>query len=233
MKKIIIVILLMFSIFSTSSLTYASSDIVGPEVIYKDKNKVLSLSQIKALYTSQNGAITVEEDLYTGNGDKSGIYTITFSDTVELKTIQVSVRTIGDIIAATQTNDVITIHVHKNQPLSQLGIIQVLENIQYITRTSQTEIYILSDTYKDNRDAPGNYVFEFHLADTSGFEDTYLVNIKVTNTDKLLPDILLDDPTPNFFESKFFNTMLLLACIGLALLIIMKTHKRFKIRKRG
>jgi hypothetical protein len=231
MKKILVLLLISMSFAFNIS---AANEIVGPDVIYKPTDKVLTLSGIKALYSTQEeGDIEVIEDNYTGFGDKPGIYTIVLGVGAFEKEIQVSVRNIGNVVAVTRVVDDYTIHMFKNQSLTVNGIIDVLQNIQLITVTSTTEITILTNTYTDNMDAPGTYVFEFHLANTAGFEQTYEVNIKVSNSEKLLPDIVVNDRSTEFWNNLwlFFQPVAVIGLIGMFLLVILKVKKRVKGRR--
>ena len=197
MKKTILFILTILIMISlTVSKTYALNEIVGPDVIYKESTKVLTASQIVALYESEFGAIEILEDNYTGYGDVPGIYTMTLGveGTSYVKSIDISVRNeIGNVIAVTKTGEDYMIHLNKNTTLTQNNIINVLVNVQYIQVSSTTEISILTNTYTANATAPGDYLFEFHLANTAGFEQTYEIQLRVTNTEKLLPDIVIEE----------------------------------------
>ncbi len=238
MKKILILILLLLPLLLlTPGKIYGAEEINGPDVIYKQSDKVLTMTTIKSLYSYDTGTIEVLEDNYTGYGNISGIYDVKLgvASTAFTKDIQISVRkTIGDVIAVTQINDAYTIHMYKNKSLTLNEVVKVLENVQYIVVTSTTEIQILTDTYTDNYDSPGLYVFEFYLANTSGFESEYTVNIKVNNSEKLLPDILVvDDRTAFWSNLGSIATILASGAILLvALLFVMKYSNKRK-GKRG
>lgn len=236
MKKLLLLInlILLFTLI-TLPTSAAEGDIVGPDVIYKESDRVLTLSTILPLYSSTLGDVEVAIDNFTGYGDTPGIYTIglrVVDNPSVTKTIEVSVRnTIGNVIAVTSTGDEYTIILHKNFILTQNDIVDVLVNVQMITYTSTTEIFILTDTYSDNRESPGTYVFEFHLANAAGFEQVYLVNIQVNNTEKLLPDIVevkLD------FTDVILNTVYILgglAALVTVLLGIKKLSRKARQRK--
>lgn len=236
MKKLLILFNLIFAIILLSPFSYAAEgDIVGPDVIYKESDRVLTLSTILPLYSSTLGEIEVLNDNYTGFGDVPGIYTVELGvdGQVITKTIEVSVRsTIGEVIAVTQTLEEYTIILHKNFLLTQNDIIDVLVNVQMITYTSTTEIYILTDTYKDNRDAPGTYVFEFYIADASGNEDTLTINIQVNDTEKLLPDIVEVSDSTQFWHDVFMFSVYVLAAV-VAIILVRQFSKRRRGFKRG
>lgn len=240
MKRLIIVILLMFSIMILLTPEAKASDpptIEGPEVIYKQANRVLTISTILPLYTSTAGDVIVLSDAYTGNGNIPGIYAIKLGvegEEVE-KNIQVSVRNlIGNVIAVSKKNDIITIHLHKSQELTPQAIIQVLVNIQFISVNSTTEIAILTNTYSDNSNAPGTYVFEFHLATTAGTEETHEINLQVNNSEQLIPDVTIEKVPlidwPNLWDKvkefvvtiAYFAAMMFVVFIGFKIVYMKK-----------
>jgi hypothetical protein len=236
LKKIIILLVLLGTLPFLKLNTYASEEdvIVGPDVIYKEASRVLTLSTILPLYESIAGNVTVKTDNYTGFGDKPGIYQInlTVDDTI-FKMVDISVRQkIGNVIAVTQTDDQYRIILHKNNILTNNDIIDVLVNVQMITYTSTTEIFILTDTYTENNESPGLYAFEFHLANAAGYEETFIVEIQVNNTEKLTPDIQVERMN---YQQLILNTLYTLGSIALfigALYLIAKLNKRAK-RKGG
>lgn len=237
MKKIIIFILMIFTSLSLGIQTYASEgEIIGPDIIYKQHDKVLTMSTIKSLYSSSE-AITVTLDEYTGYGNIPGIYDVTFTAGTQTKDVLISVRqTLGNVIAVTLQNEEYTIHVYKNVTLSPQDIIDVLVRINYITVTSTTHISSLTNTYTENASAPGNYVFEFRIATTSGYEDIYQVKLRVTNTEELTPDILIQPPIrTNVFVMIFTleNVLIFIVfCISIYL-VLNHLSKKNKTQNRG
>lgn len=239
MKKIVFLIILMLMAFlSLVKPVYALDEIVGPDVIYKSSRSVLTMTTIKALYSSSEGDIEVLTDGYTGFGNIPGIYEVTLGveSTAYQKSIDVSVRnTIGSVIAVTSTFDEYTIHMHKNLTLTPNDIIDTLVNVQMIEYTSTTEIQILTDTYSDNANAPGLYTFEFYIADTAGNEDTHLIYLKVNNTDKLLPDIVYEDPSDLTWlkDALYIVGTILAIFVSFILILKFSKHSKRSKRKRG
>lgn len=199
MKKLIIMLIGFSALIAPMSLTYAvGEEITGPDVVFKQADKILTITNILDLYSSELGDIEVTSDAYTGHGDVPGNYAVTLgvAETEVTKEISVNVRqTIGPVIAVTVTAGAYEIILHKNTTLTANQIIDVLINVQYIVVTSSTQITVLTNTYTANASAPGNYTFEFYLATTSGVEETYLVTLQVNDTETLNPDIVLDEPT--------------------------------------
>jgi hypothetical protein len=198
MKKLIIMLIGFSALIAPMSMTYAvGEEITGPDVVFKQADKILTITNILDLYSSELGEIEVTSDAYTGYGDVPGNYAVTLavSETEVTKDISVNVRqTIGPVIAVTVTAGSYEIILHKNTTLTANQIIDVLINVQYIVVTSSTQITVLTNTYTANASAPGNYTFEFYLATTSGVEETYLVTLQVNDTETLNPDIVLDEP---------------------------------------
>jgi hypothetical protein len=237
MKKIIILILMILASLTLSVKTYAAEgDIIGPDVIYKQHDKVLTMSTIKALYSSSE-AITVTQDEYTGYGNIPGLYDVTLTAGEQTKDIVISVRqTLGNVIAVTLQNEEYTIHVYKNVTLSPQDIIDVLVRINYITVTSTTHISSLTNTYTENASAPGNYIFEFRIATTSGYEDIYQVRLRVTNTEELTPEIVIQPPIrANIFVMVFtFENVLIFLMLCVSFYIAYKYFsKKKKTQNRG
>jgi len=236
MKKILILLnLILFVLLLAFPVHAAEGDIVGPDVIYKESERVLTLSTILPLYSSSLGDVEVLDDNFTGFGDIPGIYTIQLGvvdQPLITKTIEVSVRnTIGNVIAVTETDDVYTIILHKNYILTSNAIVDILVNVQMIEYTSTTEIFILTDTYKDNQESPGTYTFEFHLANAAGFEEVYLVYLQVNNTEKLLPDIVETKVNiGDVFVNIFYVTASLAALVAV-LYGIKRLSRKAKARK--
>lgn len=224
MKRLILALLIVIVAFlATFQKVYAyEGSIEGPEVIFKDKNRILTMSEIRGMYSSLNGPITVTEDGdgYTGHGDIPGIYTIELTDGVELREIKISVRnTIGPITAVSMVNDQYTIHVYKSTILTNQDIVTIMERINVIQRTSSTVINILSNTYAENANAPGIYSFEFRIATASGIEQIHTVKIMVSNSNELTPDIEL--PKTETGNTKFIKTLSnILEITGYAVVII-------------
>jgi len=205
LRKLSLIIFLSLLLFSIKApISYATTDtITGPEIVFKQADKILTITQILALYESELGEVSVESDDYTGNGDVPGNYAVTLGVEDETKTISINVRqTIGPVIAVTVTDGDYQVILHKNTVLTANEIIDVLINVQMIVVTSSTQITVLTNTYQDNATAPGTYSFEFYLATISGLEETYLITLKVNDTETLVPDIVLEDDPPDDTEDE-------------------------------
>lgn len=237
MKRIIAILILTLSMIMISILdqtVYAAEpEIIGPDIIYKQSDMILTMSQIKSLYSSSYGAIVVTEDDYTGNGDVPGIYeyTIGVEGQEFIKVAAVSVRlTIGNVIAVTEQDMIYSIHVYKSTILSPQDIIDVLVRIQLIVVNSTTHVTLLTNTYTENASAPGTYNFEFRLATTSGLESTHEVFIRVTNSEELTPEeILVPEHSTDIADIVELVLLAILAVIVFAIAI----YRVKKSKKRG
>lgn len=212
--------------------TYASDiDLIGPDVIYKQTDRYLVMSEILPLYSSSSGDIEVLSDAYTGYGDIPHIYQVLLGveGTEISRLIEISVRqTIGEVIAVTKTDDLFTIHVNKDVTLSVTNIREILVNVQMIQVTSTTILKELTNTYKVNSGSPGNYIFEFRLISLNGVEEFHTINIKVSNSDQLVPDDIID-PEPSSGQSLRGGLYVLAFVVILGIAISIKSKKK----KRG
>lgn len=229
MKRILSLLLLaLISVVSGIRAEASTESITGPDVIYKQRDKFLTLSQILDLYSSNDGEVYAVNDSYTGYGDIPGIYDIVLgvSGSQNQRTITISVRnTIGNVIAVTSTDGAIAIHVYKNVTLTHQQIIDILVNIQYVSLTSTTQTQTITNSYTENANAPGNYVYEFRLMTTSGYENIYNITIKVSNSDELLPDsIYLPPGSPG----NTGNTAYIIMAVIFASLVIYVFYKLFR-----
>lgn len=214
-----------------SSFAAEGDEIIGPDVIYKQYDKVLTMSTIKALYQAP-AEIEVTYDEYTGYGNIPALYDVTLTSGELTKDIVISVRqTLGNVIAVTYQNEEYTIHVYKNVLLEFEDIKDILVRINYITVTSTTQLFTLTNNYTENASAPGNYTFEFMLATTSGYEEIHEINIRVTNSEELLPDIVIQ-PNPRVSVFVAFDGEMLMGLLVLIIIIIVLVYK-LKHRKRG
>ncbi|MDX9692510.1 MAG: hypothetical protein RBT45_08635 [Acholeplasmataceae bacterium] len=238
MKKIIILTLILLSSLSLGiSAAAAEGDpIIGPDVIYKQYDKVLTMSTIKSLYTADE-EIEITYDEYTGYGNIPAMYDVTLTAGEQTKDIIISVRqTLGNVIAVTYQNEEYTIHVYKNVLLEFEDIKDILVRINYITVTSTTQLFTLTNNYTENASAPGNYTFEFMLATTSGYEEIHEINIRVTNSEELTPDIVIQPGVnANLFVMifTFENVLLFIVFIIVIIIAYQYFNKKKKTQKRG
>lgn len=235
MKKVITLFMLLFLAMMKTVPTYASDlEITGPDEIFKQVDRYLVMSDILTLYSTPSGDIDVTDDAYTGYGDIPGIYEITLcstDDAVPCKQVDINVRnTIGEVIAVTRSEDLFTIHVNKDVSLSTQNIREILQNVQMIQVSSTTILQEITNTYKVNKNSPGNYMFEFRLISLNGIEEFHTISIRVSNDDQLVPDDVIEpSPQPKgTLRNGLFAAGFIIVIVGVMLAI-----KSKKSKKRG
>lgn len=238
MKKITVLVMLILGMFASSLNLNASStgDIVGPNVIHKQSNHILTVNDILSMYSSTLGQVFAVEDAYTGNGNILGIHPILLkaSDgTLEaLKPIEVYVvPTLGNVQAVT---DYKNIHLRIDQALTPQEIVMVLEKTGYLEITATTQMMLLTDTYSANATEEGQYLFEFRLINSAGLDQVYSSQIFVSQSNNLfIPDIIFEAPPSMFAVAWQWIQFLIIA--GVILFIGYKFKKAYdsKFKKRG
>lgn len=236
MKKIAVLVLLIMSIFASFSTTYAAStEIVGPDVITKQASSILTITDILSLYRSDVGSIILSEDLYTGYGNVLGMHSISLyasnGEIAATKEILINViTTLGNVQCVTDYKD---IHVRTDQILTPSDIVYVLQNSGYIEITASTQMMLLANTYTENAEIEGQYLFEFRLVNSAGIDAVYSSVISVSDNNNLfIPDLVIV-PEPSQFDQviDFIVSIFYLAIFVLVGFIIFKTVK--KNRKKG
>lgn len=234
MKKILVLVLLLMS-FTSFQTTYASSTgIIGPDVIHKEANKILTTSDILAMYSTNLSGITIQQDAYTGYGNILGSYAIMLyaSDGVTIETKEIEIRVISTLGNVQAVSDLKNIHVTTKQELTPSEIVYVLEKTGYVEITATTQMVILNNTYTNNEDVPGNYLFEFRLVNAAGLDQIYLSQIIVKDAaDDFVPDVIFEGP-PNVVSSVLRGGWILLQYV-LAVVIAYFIIKFIKKHKRG
>lgn len=200
MKKIVLLVTLLFMSMTMMSLeTHASNEIVGPSIIHKQANHILTISNILHLYSSSYGNVVVQSDEFTGYGNVLGEHHIVLKvidgEQEYLKDVTVMViEELGNVKAVTDQKD---LHVRTEQVLTPQDIVMILQNTGYVTITATTQMMIINDTYTENADVEGQYLFEFRLINSAGDDQMYTSIINVSDSDGFfVPDIILDKPVP-------------------------------------
>jgi hypothetical protein len=234
MKKILVLVLLFISVASFQ-VTYASSTgIIGPEVIHKQSNKILTTSDILSMYSSELGGVTIQQDGYTGYGNILGSYQIKLyaSDGSTIQTKDIEVRVIATLGNVTAVADYNKIHLTTKQLLSPSDIVYVLEKTEYLEITATTQMVILNNTYTTSRETPGNYLFEFRLVNSAGLDQIYIAHLIVSDErDQFVPDIIFEAP-PSIFSNigKQIWNLIQIIIVVVGVIIVVKILKK---RKRG
>lgn len=198
MKKIVLLVTILFMSMTLMTLeTHASNEIVGPSIIHKQANHILTISNILHLYSSSYGNVVVQSDEFTGYGNVLGEHHIVLKvidgEQEYLKDVTVMViEELGNVKAVTDQKD---LHVRTEQVLTPQDIVMILQNTGYVTITATTQMMIINDTYSENADVEGQYLFEFRLINSAGDDQMYTSIINVSDSDGFfVPDIILDKP---------------------------------------
>lgn len=209
MKKafVLTLTLLTFLILLQIKVNASEEVIEGPTIIHKQYDKILTLSQILSLYTSELGDVQVLSDNYVGHGDVPGIYTITLGVSSYQKDISIKVmQTLGDVIAVTDDD---VIYVYKDKTLTNNEIISTFINAKQLLIGSNTSVSIITNQYAANPNTPGIYLFEFKLTSTNGSEQTYTTYIKVSPENQLVADVDLILNENKTFVQKYLGYIFL------------------------
>lgn len=236
MKKILAILLLALVFFINVNHEVQASEIIGADVIHKQSNQILTITDIKAMYNSELGEVVVENDNYTGFGNVPGIKTVdmvveSLDLTVYRKTVSIYViEQLGNVKAVTDYKD---LHLRTDQVLTPTQIVYVLENTGYVEITATTQMSILNDTYTENAEVPGTYVFEFQLINSAGLDEVYSSKIYVGDGSSLfVPDVVFEAPITSadkiieIIKDIFYFAIFLLICY-----VVIKFVP--KIRKKG
>lgn len=236
MKKIAVLVLLALSILTTSMTTYAiSTEIVGPDVITKQANSILTITDILSLYRSEIGSIILSEDNYTGYGNILGLHTISLyasnGEIAATKHIEIYVVSeLGNVQCVTDYKD---IHLKTTQILTPAAIVYVLQNTGYIEITSSTQMMILSNTYTENSDVAGQYLFEFRLVNSAGLDQTYSSQIFISDSNNLFVSDIVFVPEPSIIVSAFDFILDVIIFVVLVVLVVWGVKKFKKKRKKA
>lgn len=240
MKKIVLLVTLMLSALLMSQTTLAStSDIVGPSIIHKQANHILTISNILRLYSSPYGNVAVQSDEFTGQGNVLGehqiVLKVTDGDETYLKDISVFViAELGNVKAVTDRKD---LHVRTTQQLTPHEIVEVLQKTGYVEITATTQMMIINDTYTENNDVEGQYIFEFRLINSAGVDEVYTSLINVSDTDGFfVPDIVFEKPisgTWAWIQNAWTNwvwpilyNLIMFLVLGIAAIFLIRYYKK-------
>jgi len=225
-----------------SQVVYATTDIIGPSIIHKQSNHILTISNILHLYASPHGDVVVQSDEFTGQGNVLGehqiVLKVTDGENEYLKDVSVFViEELGDVKAVTDRKD---IHVGTSQELTPQSIVAILQNTGYVNITATTQMMILNDTYTENKDQEGQYVFEFRLINSAGDDEIYSSLINVSDSDGFfVPDIVFEKPVngaiawlKNVWKDwiwPFLYNILMFLTMGIVAILLIRLYKK----KRG
>jgi hypothetical protein len=235
MKKILVLVLLLVSIFASSLTVDASgTGIIGPDVIHKEQNKILTIIDILSLYSSSTGTVQIQTDNYTGYGNVLGTHSLSLMATNGTITVTKDIQIIvvpllGNVKAVTDEKNILLL---ESQVLTPSNIVSVLSNTGYITITATTQMMLLTNTYTDNASEPGQYFFEFRLVNSAGVDMVYSSIITVIDdVNPFIPDITFEAPKTGvqIFLETILNLLIAAAAIyGVVMIFkfVMKQRKQ-------
>lgn len=237
MKKLILIITVFLLLTFIATPTYAaSSQIVGPEVVYKQKDSLVTITDIVNLYSSYGNHVSLKYDGYTGYGATIGSYEVTLSvsdglNEIGQRAVQIYVVDSFGTNKIRFITDTKSIYTMKDQTLYPREIVIALATVNLIQYSSQTSTaYLIKDDYSSNASTPGYYQFNFRVIDVSGFDKTFQSFIYVS-ADNLLPiDGQIDMGTSggSFISGtfEFVTNNWLLILIGIGILLYFTKSKK-------
>jgi hypothetical protein len=231
MRKIsaLMFILLLFICLS-STTTYASSDILGPSVIHKEKNQVFTISDLLSLYDRD---VFIYADEYTGHGNVAGEYIITLYQGEITKDVLVvvidkwgSLQSSTDVLFVTDYKD---IYVANDRYLSLYEILyDIYGSTGYIDTSYQFRYEELTDTYHDNFSEDGlidsgAYELSFNLTFYNGNQASYYAQI---HTKEIVVSGILIEAPPTALDKGIAVFPYVIAIIGVTYLLRHRKKKR-------
>lgn len=204
MKRLLSVLLFaaLLAMFSTSQLA-ASSDIVGPSIIHKEVNQVFTKIDLLSLYDQD---VFITEDLYTGNGNIPGEYSVTLSQGLSNKVVTVVViENWGDLQNSNDVRfvtDLKNIYISNNRNLILYEMIyNIYANTGYVELSAGIRYEEIIDEYHvsfiDGSIPEGDYEFSFKLTYLNGQQASYQTFVNAKEFGEL-PGIVLTPPQSNF-----------------------------------
>lgn len=165
----------------------------GPTVISTSNNTILTESDVRAQITAHDeidgnltSKIVLEEDKFTGNGNKVGSYTIKYSvtDTANNKEyFTVTINRIDKLPPTIWVVDGVSIRTTADTPLTHDIIIDILRATGQVDVASTTTFKFLLDEYTGFEDEPGIYAMSVQARSTNGNESVHNLSVVVYETD--------------------------------------------------
>lgn len=217
MKKLVLIMFLLVSIMVVGiQPVFAVGDIVGPDIIYKDSNEIVSISDITSLYTSTGGVVIPHEDGFTGKGNIVGEHEIVLKATDGLldkfKTVKVIVtnnkipdiddKNLFSLVGKTTSSNSFVFVTLQDKTINLELIRDTLIALSQISIVEPSSKQIITDTYSDNKTTPGTYDFNFRILDSTGVIRNINTKIKVL---QISEDWIPLDPivTPGIIDINF------------------------------
>lgn len=214
MKKVLIVIISsLFVLFLSTQKIYAVGlgDIVGPDYIWKERDEIISITDIIALYSASDGFVYALEDNYTNYGHVLGEHKIilgatdgVFEKSKEI-TVRVTMGMIPDIdgsnlfrMVGKTSSSVYYFVVNDNKTVTSENIAETLINLSQLTVIKPMQRQIILDEYTENKTEAGSYSYNFRILDASGQIKTITSRIIVNEISDEWDDFNPDNEQPLF-----------------------------------
>lgn len=235
MKKLFLILIFIssFLIFGVAGISASNtSGIKGPDLIQKEQYQILTLSDILSFYSSDQGAIAITEDNYSGNGAVLGQHIIELGVTgTEIRkeiTVEVITQIGYNVRAVTNQKD---IHIAKNDILKPADMVQIHHRTGLFVLNHTSQMSILSDAYTSKSNVPGVYLFEYRIMDASGLDKVISFTITVHDSERLETPIILIPKQPGFGDQltnllEKIGTVLFLAVVVFVVIAVYKKSNR-------
>lgn len=163
--------------------------IVAPTTILKSTTTILTTSDIIKYISAAdeidgNLPVVIKDDKYSGNGNKEGVYPITFvakdktgNGTTKVVNVEVSNAVKGNAYLI----DNFKLVTFNNSLMSEEKIRSYIFASGLVIKTNDTYMTITLDTYSPSFDIKGNYEYEIKVRNSGGTEQIIALNIEVVD----------------------------------------------------
>lgn len=237
MRKIFTLLILILTITSASGTALAVDlgDIVGPDVVYKENNEIVGITDIISLYSSVGGIIYADEDEYTNNGHILGDHRVLLKTTDGITekskeiNVKVTVNKIPDVMVGEVSENAFKLvgisstkyyfYTTNTKTITSELIAETLMNLGHLNIVKPMQRQILEDEYTENKSEAGTYSYVFRILDASGSIKNITSSIyviEVSDWDDFIPD------TPSGFFNFDFSAVwgIVTTILGLAIVIV-------------
>ena len=190
--------------------------ITGADKVEKSLSSILSIDEIVEEYSANdaidgNVEIVIEEDGYTGHGNKVGNYNVTLTATDKSgnkATKKIVVSVFDDIkpLWYVKMNSNITIYVDRSIKLTEVDVKRILARENFYN-PSETTVFKLTDNdnyFAQENPKPGEYDLGYSIKSVSGETKDVVVTLNVQDVDeKEQVDTPKTEKVKNWFQKAF------------------------------
>lgn len=211
--------------------------ITGPTNIVKNNNEVLTISDIKALFTAVDNvdgdisdSLIIVEDGYTGFGHKVGQYKIILAviDSSGNETRHELIIKVLDKIPPVFYIDNFLINVQSGVVLTKQQIVDLLIATGQLDANGITYVNFVLNEYEGNENVAGIYNVKLSAVSTDGSQKAFDLQVKVLEVEDNINPIIVE--TKNFFEKvwKHILSNWYWYLLGLVVLILILKRRSFR-----